>query len=334
MNYLLGRNYRKLEKFDSAELFLLRSIKRHPKSNKSKYELGSVYYLQGNYKKAIERYEQINLDENKEAKEIISECYYRLSQESYSNNNFIQALSLINNGLSYSNNYFNYRQKALVQLRMNNTDSANTVIDTGLEEGYFERSLIYFDLGIELSHSYYNDNMMDEKIAENSIKCLVKHLEYQKSDDLALYVIGNLQSVLGNNELSQQSLEKAIHYNSSDISYYLDLAEVYIKTGNYQKVDSLFENAPVEATQTVAGTNALMLYLKVVASRLLNDVSVKNEKLLDSLINDNLEIENWSYKSLINWFETQEKNENLIYISELTKRMESITTQASLVPNE
>ncbi|MEO9484555.1 MAG: hypothetical protein ABJG47_13950 [Ekhidna sp.] len=323
INYLLGQSYRSIENYDSALFFLEKAIRASPKDDKPKYEMGLVEFDIGNYSEAIKFLKKIQNEEDfSQLSDIIGECYYQLSRNNLKNMNYEASLTNIDSALNYKIDYYNLKQKVLINYAVNDFDEGDAIIERKIDRGHLERRFTYLLMGLEL-RGLFADNNEEVKLATGAIHCFKEHLKYDSLSIDAYFYLGNLYSGINQNETSVRYLEKAMAMDTNNVDYALDLAEVYIKTRRYNKVNSLLDPIITQFDILTNSRNfALKLYLSIVAARLQNNIDSQAEKELSRISSKGLVIQDWSFKSLIDWLKNQQDSENIKYAIELSENLE------------
>ncbi|MFY0598089.1 MAG: tetratricopeptide repeat protein [Cyclobacteriaceae bacterium] len=329
LNYFYGKALFHNAYYTDAISFLKESlIKTDDTDLEAKYLIGMSHFYYGENKNAIEYLSEVSQTEEYEfALSDLTDAYYYLGYDKHIDGKNDSAEYYALKGVEIGNfSYSNYTLLLLAYNEQKKFEDSYRLVEDKILDGIFDREGIYRMQGNELRYQFgRSDNDID--IAKQAIRYFKLYTETVKDDSDVLFNLGNLHSAINENETSIAFYEEALKYED-DISYYLDLAEVYIKLSYPEKVEPLFENLSHHKSQLRKGTSnrLLQLYLECSALSLLGVKNNKKEKELLQSLEEGSQVSGWNYDSFKIWTETVEDEEIKNYLQELTSKMESNTS--------
>lgn len=330
LNYYLGEALFQYSEYSQAITYLKKSLDRADDTDQeTKYLIGMAYSYNLEYRNAIEYLSDVaQTEEYDYALADLSNAYYYLAYDKYSLNQFDSTAFYISKSINMGN--LSYSNNILLLIALNHQkkfDESYMLIEDKILDDIFSDDHIYKTQGDELRYQY-NRSDNDSEIAEESLKYFEKYLNKFPDDPEVLFNVGNILSSINKNTEAIGYYERALklEYN---ISYYLDLAEAYIKLDMPDKVAPLFAQMEGQKMTLVEGSKnrLLQLYLECSALNVLGKSDRKKEKELRNSIAKGAKVDGWSYYSFEMWIETLEESDIKTYLSEITTLMKDNTLE-------
>ncbi len=273
----LGLCLLELKRYDEAIAHYRALVKEYPYDTDLPYYLGDAYskrgieaYFAGNYDQAISDFEE--------------------SRKSYINTNI---------------NFF-MRTAFIYEKRY---DDAEAFIRHEISEGRYDQMSIWrlhaLDLREKFIESYTSSNgeSPDRELGNQAIRTLEINAEYNPTDPLSYYYIGDIQILMGEIVKGMENMEKAFSIEEVNFDIQTGLLHAYLLNNRFDDFDQTERSLSRLNRKFVVPnrTQALNYFLKVTAE-LARDKKAKRElRDLEKLLDDNVIIDNWIYQPYENW---------------------------------
>ncbi len=340
INLSLAQTYLSLDSIDKAIPFLAKSNSATD-FDKTQFALGLAYYKKGLYTRSLSEYAEYykRHPESEQAKIALSNNYYQLGLNSYENKSYKPAYDSFLKSQEYyedplSNWYLLYSLN-----RMEKIKSADSLFNIKLKSGklgdypYYMQAydllLVYNSIKELRRRPLYEDKI---------VELFGKHLEINKADTVAIYLLGNSYVKFKDFKRGVKYLEQASQLDKNNISYKLDLAEASIMNNDPSKVQGILPEEYVSRLSRTAANGdeksncAIALYLKCISNLVLSDQRrISNEQAdksyseLVSFLRDDFSVTNWIFESFEDWLETY-NGASLSKIGEITDRLKNKLT--------
>jgi len=307
--------------------YFQKAIVQNPNNAQSYYSLGLLYYHENMNLKAQEMYtEAIKLDSTHvEAAlalrrikiDLATNAYQKARYSEQGTYSYADKMELYRSAEVYlldakkiSEDEEVYELLRQVYINTSELDKAGLIVEEGIEKDYFDK-YTYYRHAEDLR--WYKDeygNFAKTQLDE-SVDYFIKYLDADPFNPLTYRRIGSSYFRNKNYKQAEQNYNESLKRDSLDVTNYMNLAEVQLMIGEYEKA-----RLNLEAVKKIGfkGRSAKELeqtreYLVVVSEALLKKSGweLKYNQLLKTIDNGEVEVTRWNFNTFQNWLNSENK---------------------------
>jgi tetratricopeptide (TPR) repeat protein len=210
------------------------SVSIHSGFYQGYFELGSIYYGENNYKKAIHYFEQANgIQQKFEHYYLLGECNFALDKLSIAEEQYKKALviSTMSTLDELSSVTLIYKRLVQIQVEAGNITQAYAYIDEGLKLNKNNHELYLLSAQLKTSQERYDEAIIDYNTS----------LSIHKDNYIALVEVGGLYNTTGNFVKAYNAGQQAVLLNEKGHEAYMVLGDSMKGVKDYMAARNWYE---------------------------------------------------------------------------------------------